>query len=38
VLASGLNEILGYRVGRGGTLTQVTSVVVPAGALGLGGS
>jgi 6-phosphogluconolactonase (cycloisomerase 2 family) len=36
VLADGLHEILGFRVGADGSLTQVTSTVIPVGAAGLG--
>jgi 6-phosphogluconolactonase (cycloisomerase 2 family) len=36
VLAGGLDQIVGYRVGHGGSLTQVTTVPVAAGAGGLG--
>ena len=35
VLANGLHQIIGYRVGRDGGLTQVASVPVPDGAIGL---
>jgi hypothetical protein len=35
VLANGLHQTLGYRVGADGDLTQVASVPVPAGAIGL---
>ncbi len=38
VLANGLSQLVGYRVGSGGSLTQVTSVPVAAGSGGLGAS
>jgi 6-phosphogluconolactonase (cycloisomerase 2 family) len=34
VLVDGFHQIDGYRVGADGSLTQVTSVAVPAGAIG----
>jgi 6-phosphogluconolactonase (cycloisomerase 2 family) len=36
VLVDGFHQINGYRVGANGSLTQVTSVSVPAGAIGAG--
>jgi 6-phosphogluconolactonase len=36
VLANGLNEIIGYQVAADGSLTQTTSVPVPAGVSGVG--
>ncbi len=36
ILANGLSQIVGYRVGRDGSLTQVTTVPVAAGSGGLG--
>ena len=36
VLAQGLSQIVGYRVGAGGSLTQVTTVPVAAGSFGVG--
>jgi 6-phosphogluconolactonase (cycloisomerase 2 family) len=38
VLVDGVHEVAGYRVQRDGGLTQVTSVAVPTGAIGLGAS
>jgi hypothetical protein len=35
VLANGLHQILGYRVGPDGGLSQVASVPVPDGTIGL---
>jgi hypothetical protein len=35
VLLGGSHEIVGYRIGHDGNLTQVTSVAVPAGAAGM---
>jgi 6-phosphogluconolactonase len=35
VLSNGLHQIIGYRVGRDGSLTQVTSIAVQMGAAGL---
>jgi 6-phosphogluconolactonase len=36
VMSGGLNEIVGYRVGAGGSLTQVTTAPVAAGSAGIG--
>lgn len=36
VLAGGLNAIIGYHVANDGSLTEITQVPVPAGAIGLG--
>jgi 6-phosphogluconolactonase (cycloisomerase 2 family) len=36
VLADGLHQVIGYRVGSDGSLTQVTTVAVPVGAAGVG--
>jgi hypothetical protein len=36
VLAAGLNQIVGYRLGPGGSLTQVTTVPVATGSAGVG--
>jgi len=36
VLADGLHQIVGYRVGADGSLNQVTSIGVPTGAIGIG--
>ena len=36
VLANGLNEVIGYRAAADGSLTQLDSVPVPAGTVGLG--
>jgi len=36
VLLGGFHQIVGYRVGHDGSLTQVTSVAVPVGAAGIG--
>ena len=38
VLANGLSQIIGYRVGDGGSLTQVTTAPVAAGSGGIGAS
>jgi 6-phosphogluconolactonase (cycloisomerase 2 family) len=38
VLANGLSQIIGYRVGQDGSLTQVTTVPAAAGSGGLGAS
>ncbi len=38
VLAAGLNQIVGYRVGADGSLTQVTTVPVATGSAGVGAS
>jgi len=38
VLANGLSQIVGYRVGAGGSLTQVTTVPVASGSGGIGAS
>ena len=38
VLADGLHQIVGYRVGADGSLTQVTTAPVAAGSVGLGAS
>lgn len=38
VLASGLHQIIGYRVGHDGGLAQVAAVPIPAGAAGLDAS
>jgi 6-phosphogluconolactonase (cycloisomerase 2 family) len=38
VLANGLSQIVGYRVGADGSLTQVTTVAVAAGSGGIGAS
>jgi 6-phosphogluconolactonase len=38
VLANGLSEIVGYRVGTDGSLTQVTAAPVAAGSGGIGAS
>jgi hypothetical protein len=38
VLANGLSQIVGYRVGPGGSLTQVTTASVAAGSGGIGAS
>ena len=38
ILANGLSQIVGYRVGRDGSLTQVTTAPVAAGSGGLGAS
>ncbi len=38
VLANGLSQIVGYRVGAGGSLTQVTTAPVAAGSGGIGAS
>jgi hypothetical protein len=35
VLFGGFHQIVGYRVGHDGSLTQVTSVAVPVGAAGI---
>ena len=35
VLLGGFHQIVGYRVGHDGSLTQVTSVAVPVGAAGI---
>jgi hypothetical protein len=35
VLLGGFHQIVGYRIGDDGGLTQVTSVTVPAGAAGI---
>jgi 6-phosphogluconolactonase (cycloisomerase 2 family) len=36
VLSGGLDEIVGYRVGADGSLTQVTTAPVAAGSAGIG--
>jgi 6-phosphogluconolactonase (cycloisomerase 2 family) len=36
IVANGLSQIVGYRVGRDGSLTQVTTAPVAAGSGGLG--
>ena len=36
VLAQGLSQIVGYRVGADGSLTQVTAVLVATGSFGVG--
>jgi len=38
VLANGLSQIVGYRVGADGSLTQVTTAPVAAGSAGIGAS
>ena len=38
VLANGLSQIVGYRVGADGSLTQVTTAPVVAGSGGIGAS
>ena len=38
VLAAGLNQIVGYRVGADGSLTQVTTVPADTGSAGVGAS
>jgi len=38
ILANGLSQIVGYRVGRDGSLTQVTTAPVTAGSGGIGAS
>ena len=38
VLANGLSQIIGYRIGDGGSLTQVTTAPVAAGSGGIGAS
>ena len=38
VLAGGLAQIVGYQVGAGGSLTQVTTAPVAAGSVGIGAS
>jgi len=38
VLAAGLNQIVGYRVGPDGSLTQVTTAPVATGSAGVGAS
>ena len=35
VLLGGFHQIVGYRVGHNGDLTQVTSIAVPEGAAGI---
>jgi hypothetical protein len=35
VLLGGFHQIVGYRIGHNGDLTQVTSVTVPLGAAGI---